>query len=43
MVRFDATVSSTGRRAIVHVTDLFEAGAATDADELAKLERLAGY
>ena len=40
MVRFDATVSANGRRAVVSVTDLFEAGSATDADEIAKIERL---
>ena len=42
MVRFDPSVSATGRRATVHVTDLFEVGTATEADDLAKLERLLG-
>jgi hypothetical protein len=40
MVRFDATVSANGRRAVVSVTDLFEAGSTAEADEIAKLERL---
>ena len=42
MVRFDPAVSATGRRATVHVTDLFEVGTATETEDLMKLERFVG-
>ena len=41
-VHIDETVSFTGKRATVYVTDLFQAGIAQDGQEIAKLELLVG-